>query len=296
VIAHFRVHAVNGIDCDYDWWDGDPEPFFRAGVMDDWTTSVLQSCPNGCQDDGVPTTTEGETIDAFCQSWPTRCGNWNFSDYTIDKTINNGSGAYFYFGLFDYDPSDANDTLGQHRFFADARSDNQTVANNNWPSSLTPYYRDGTNLSTVCSQDLEDHGWANWYSLNYTVWFTDSTAPTVSQPTHVDSAPDGYNNNSILTFDFTASEPHSGLSAFSYTLRDETTGGTTSGSTSNDGTVSFCPSGCNHTYSLVVGHEYSLRLSATNGNYPLIDSPATTTSSWSASIFHDNVARLYGLN
>ncbi len=171
--ATFTVFAIDGggFVNDQDPWPlGDPERYFRFGVFDAATSTILDACAAGCIDDGDPSTSDGRTFDQA--SWSTGSGFWDFPDRTITKVLS-GSGAYFYFGLWDKD-NDADDSLGDNWFFASAPISGFVYNNNQ-----SPYYADNP-ISYVAGRDVEGTGDANNFRLQFSVTFDSVTVPEPS--------------------------------------------------------------------------------------------------------------------
>ena len=66
-----------------------------------------------------------------------------------------------------------------------------------------------------------------------------------------------------------------GISEYQVTLRDQTSGSYVFSNTSvgNARDLTICGSGCDLTYEPVIGHSYSFRVRARNGNFPVINNP-----------------------
>jgi hypothetical protein len=282
VQAHFRVESVDG-GCRVDGEDqfplGDPERYFRLAVFDANSSAIFNACANGCTDDGVAATPDGRTFD-YCPI-STGCGLYNFPNQETTKIIPNGSGAYFYFGLFDEDaPIDADDSLGDHWQFASGFV-SATPSNNN----VSPYYPSHP-IVTACSDPVEGLGSANNYSVTYRIWFSDTDGPApLAEPQHWDNGmPSDYNDDTLLEFRWAlTSDPHSGISGYRFSLFDGSTASFIfmSQPAPSDGSITICPVGCDGSYAPVTGHIYEFMVMATNGNFPTltndVGSPATTT-------------------
>lgn len=270
VQAHFRVESVNSgclVNDEDPFPLGDPERYFRMAVFDGAATGILIACANGCTDNGSPSILDGRTLD-FC-TYDTGCGSFNFADQEITKVLPDGAGAYFYFGLFDADDLDEDDSLGDHWLLADGfRS--ATASNTN----SSPYYP-AHSLATVCGDPVEGIGSTSNYQVTYRIWFEDTDGPP---------APDGVvhrdngvvtntNDDSRLDFEWNAAvDPHSGTSEYRFSLYDETVGGFVFDYqvAPVDRTLSLCPVGCDRTYTPVVNHTYWFRVHALNGDYPTL--------------------------
>lgn len=284
--AHFRAESLDGACENGDSEPigaGDPDRYFRMAIFDEY--SLNQSCADGCTDDGVASTEDVKSLDYCTQS--EGCGAWNFTNQTISKVVPPRGGVYFYFGLFDADV-DADDGLGDHWFFENERRTSQT----DWNLNNAPYDIDDP-IGDVCGRDVAPSGSANNYQLTYSVWFTDTTPPDLaaSTPYNVDDGLyDVADNDSRLDWQWNlASDPDTGIEEYHFSLYDETDAAYVYSTqpAPSDGAISFCASGCDRAYIPTAGHVYRLRVRATNGDYPYIDSPASRWSAWSASITVD---------
>ena len=286
--AHFRAESIDGgcVNGDSEAIGaGDPDRYFRMAIFDEY--SLNQSCASGCTDDGNTATEDVRSLDYCPQS--TGCDAWNFANQTVSKVVPAG-GVYFYFGLWDAD-SDADDSLGDHWFFANGPRTNRTDSNNN----NSPYNADSPIVDTCSGRDVEGDGSSGNYDLTYSVWFTDTTDPDVSSstPVHNDDGFDDLNDNDTrLNWTWTpANDPDTGIDGYEFSLYDATTSTTifNTQSTSSSSSISFCPSGCTRSLTPQHGHEYRLRVRATNGKYPTINNAAAVWSSWSENIEVDLV-------
>lgn len=282
--AYFRAESIDGgclVDDHETALQGDPDRHFRMGIFDD--PSLSQTCAAGCSDDGVAATLDAETLDYCTES--SGCGVWNFLNQTVSKPVPDAP-VYFYFGLWDNDPGNASDSLGDHWFFTGLQRSSRTDLNNN----SSPYYAD-TPISTVCGEDVAGAGNESNFYVTYSTWYTDGDGPILTTPYNQDDTLDNvHDNDTRLDYRWAAAtDPDSGIDAYSFTFRDVTTNVTlvTDQTASFTRLVTICPSGCTYTYTPVHNHQYQLRVSATNGSYPEITNPTKNWSSYSQTITVD---------
>lgn len=288
--AHFRAESIDGGCVNGDSEPagaGDPDRYFRMAIFDKY--ALNQTCASGCTDDGNAATEDVRSFDYCTQS--TGCGAWNFTNQTVSKVVPGGGGVYFYFGLWDAD-SDADDSLGNHWFFASTARTSRTDSNNN----SSPYDAD-TPISTTCGgRDVEGAGSANNYNVTYSTWFTDTTGPalSLSVPTSVDDGLyDVADNDARLDWQWLLpTDADTGIDATHFSLYDATTATTVFDTqvAPSDGAISFCASGCDRAFTPLHGHRYRLRVRATNGRYPAITNPSSLWSAWSATIDVDLIS------
>lgn len=295
VTAHFRVHSLDG-GCENGksepWGFGDPDRYFRLGIFDN--ASLWNTCAAGCTADSSPTTADVTTSDEFCGDWNEGCGPWTGLNRTVSKVIASGSGAHFYFGLYDADSLDADDHIGDHWFSRSTPVSNHTQWNNN-----SAQYKPDNPITTVCGRDVEvvgGGGGANNYQVTYSVWFTDSSGPSVSSSkpyNQDDGLYDVDDNDTRLDFQWNlASDPHSGIAGYNFDLENVTTGSMVFNNQTapSDGAISLCPSGCYRSFTPQDGHRYRFRIRARNGNVPTLNNQQTATSAWSDTIRVDLTA------
>lgn len=180
-IATFTITSINGgnfVDDSEGAFEGTPDRYFSMGIFDSAASSVLNACAAGCLDDSDPTTEDGRILAVASSN--SGVGSW-ILNRSITKVLS-GPGAFFYFGLWDED-SDEDDALGSHWFFSSAEVTGTAVFNNN----LSPYRADHP-ITTVAGRDVEGPGFANNYTLNYTVTFVEYGEPDPS-PAAVPEAP-----------------------------------------------------------------------------------------------------------
>jgi len=267
VRAHFQPTYIDSgcwVDSQRPWGAGDPDRFYSFGIFDNATDGVFNPCSNGCGDDGNEDTLDG-VIHERC-GYNTGCGGWDIDDPEVSKVIPRGSGAFFYFGLWD-DDFDANDSLGDHWLYT---SHYYSASGNN--NNASPYYADHP-IQNVCGNDVEGIGDANNFSISYRIWFTDSDGPSFSAPPIAidDGAPSPTDNDDTMEFSWTSAEDEdSGIDGHYIALYDVTTDVSllydhpVSGSSITIGLdpaadISFPPS---------LGHTYRFWVGARNGNYP----------------------------
>ncbi len=278
VEAHFQATAINSGCATVDGdgiFGGDPERYPSLAIFDSTATSVFNACANGCTDDGNPATLDGRRIHSC--SYSTGCGFWDFADFHLEKIVPNNSGAYFYFGLWDDDPLDPDDSLGDHWFFASSPSSGAVSNNNN-----SPYYADHP-IGTVCG-DVEGIGGTNNFTLYYSAWFEDQTAPNA--PSSVQHMDDGiatfWDNDTTLQFQWAAgSDPHSGIAGYQFSLWSDTTGGYLFiNQPATPSSMTVCPSGCTAAYTPLHANTYQFLVRALNGSFPVLNNQSVGYSPW----------------
>jgi hypothetical protein len=220
IIGNFTAHWIDGgglVDDQDPFPLGDPDRYFSMGIFDN--ASSFSACANGCTGDTNPNTFDA-TTDAFT-SENSGTGFWDFPDRTVSKVIQpGGTGAYFYFGLWDED-FDEDDSLGDHWFYANQPTGGIYLNNN-----AAPFYA-GHPIETVGGREVEGIGDDRNFYLNYSVTFEDTTAPFFSSaPTHFDaSSGTDTNDDTELTFLLPQfRDPDSGISLSTFSLIDVTTG------------------------------------------------------------------------
>jgi hypothetical protein len=186
------------------------------------------------------------------------------------KTIPNGSGAYFYFGLFDSDDLDSDDSLGDHWQFASGFVNRISLLNSN----NSPYYP-GNPIQTACGDPVEGLGSTGNFRVTYRIWFSDTDG--AAAPTTVfhrdNGVPSSTNDDSVLEFEWSAgSDPHSGISGYRFWLWDATLAAYVffNQAAPLDRTLFICPSGCDFAYTPQVNHEYWFRVQSVNGAFPTL--------------------------
>jgi len=279
VTANLRLEQINGgcfVNSQETIFQGDPDRYFRLGIFDSTAAPVLAACSTACTGDATPGTQDGSVVDRCTIS--TGCALYDPADQTLSKVIPNLSGAYFYIGLWDDDDlPDADDSLGDHWLFASARFTSVAPANNN----LSPYRADNP-IAFVCGDDVEGLGDPGNFNPRYSIWFTDQSAPVAGSNVRLedDGVVTAWENDLTMTFFWTqASDPDSGVSHLVdlFSVED---GFLCSSMPSSPGSASFCSSGCTCAGTPVHGRIYSFRAGGRNGVFPVIDSPATSMSSY----------------
>ena len=267
VRAHFQPTYIDGgcwVDSQRPWGAGDPDRFYSFGIFDESSNGLFNACSNGCGDDGNEDTLNG-TISERC-GLNTGCGGWDIDDPLVSKIIPKGSGAFFYFGLWD-DDFDANDSLGDHWLYT---STYVSAAGNN--NNASPYYADSP-IQNVCGADVEGIGDSNNFSIAYEIWFMDDDGPSFSSPPVAvdDGGPSSTDNDDTMEFTWSSAvDEDSGISQHYIAMFDMTTNVNliyehpVSG---NSITVGLDPS-ADLNFPPSIGHTYRFWVGARNGSTP----------------------------
>jgi len=267
VRAHFQPTYIDGgcwVDSQRPWGAGDPDRFYRLAIFDASSGSVFNPCANGCGDDGNEDTVDGVTLDEC--SWNTGCGGWDINDPEVSKIIPRNQGAWIYLGLWD-DDYDANDSLGDHWFYAIGY-----VAGTQNNNNASPYYAD-TPIGNVCGNDVEEIGDSNNFSITFRVWFTDDDGPVFTAPPIAwdDLEPSTTDDDDTLDFTWTpATDEDSGVVGQYITMLDVTTGVTvidTHAVTGSSISIGLDPT-ADIPFPPSQGHTYRFWVGAKNGYHP----------------------------
>ncbi|MBN1611547.1 MAG: Ig-like domain repeat protein, partial [Polyangiaceae bacterium] len=276
--AHFWVGYAIMDDCSCGdvWPFDDPDPMYRMAIFDNTLGGTLEACADGCSN------ATAVSYDGVCGSDEDICGTWDFTDYQLDKTIPGNSTAYFYFGIFD-DDTDESDLLGDHWLHPSVSETSASLESNN---NGSPYYPDH-HLASMCDGDVEGAGGADVWRLYHRIWYTDTTAPAVSNPSHTDDglASTYSDNDTVLEFTWpAASDADTGIGGYRFNV----SGFYANEAAPADRSISFCSSGCDYALTPVHGQTYGFQVGATNGNYPGITNAQTAWSS-TTSVYVDLV-------
>ncbi|MBN1944219.1 MAG: hypothetical protein JW797_01030 [Bradymonadales bacterium] len=267
--AHFSVYAVDNVchvEDEYDPYNpfGNTEPpdlIYYAVIANGSTNQIISSC-------------------SYCTSKNDTCGYWDLPNGAISANISNGTTARFYFGLFDQDNADADDSVGNHWV-----RPSTSMSSAAWVWNNDGAYPD---YSPVCSDNNEYDDWnlTNNYRLYHRIWYQDDTNPTnVATPDFSDdsiSNPTWDNDTTLNVSWAAASDPETGISGYTFDLYNKTTSSFLfyNASAPYGRSMSLCPSGCTNSFTPSHSYEYWLRIRATNGSYPKVNPTGSTESSY----------------
>ncbi len=259
-VTFYRVDNVCNVADEYDGWplNGAPDlGYYAAIARADRTVLVDHSV---CDADGPDD----------------RCGTWDFADHSLSATIGDGTTVCLYFGLFDVDTADADDSVGNHWV---CPSTSMLGSAGVWNNDLV-----SPDLTPACGDTVEGSAVGlstNWY-LSYRFWYEDNTAPSAVTPDTADDALSNpaWDNDTRLDLTWlAAADVESGISAYAFTLVDQTSATTVFDTVSAPATrtLTLCPSGCDRTFTPIHGHSHAASIRATNGDYPAV---LPTRSTW----------------
>jgi hypothetical protein len=236
------------------------------------------------------------------------CANWSHTNTLViqrdfDRVIPGGQTAWFYIGVFDYDAfptidgPGSNDTwlgelLGDH-YVSGYRDALSTPEPNN---NQSPRYLPGAG-GDWCGVAPGDVGAVGNWEVRYRTYYRDTTPPTsATVPAHSDDdAPPGYNNDPILTFDWTpGGDDDSGIRQLIRIARASDLGwceldlAPSQSSFDFAGTVS-CAAGSLAALTLDEGEVYRASIRTRNGLLPVVENPAFVDSGDSAWVTQDSV-------